>query len=222
MYMWCVWHAKKKKKTLQCELCLYMVFSDWQIALCSVKWFTIDIYRILIFIMTGTAIDQDENISLRLSKEKNLVSTSSNNHQASLSPLLQGLAQNITPDKDLQVLNSSSLFLILINSKNLVEEGSFPPSCILTIGCRDVNLISIYFNPKTDTTNNLSFVWKNQSGKSKSSGELHLEEEDLDVPWNELVLKEKIGAGIFLFILWRTSQVHVLLTIYTPKFLSCM
>jgi len=43
----------------------------------------------------------------------------------------------------------------------------------------------------------------NQSIPSKSNNQLHLEEEDLDVPWSELLLKNKIGSGTFSFELWK-------------------
>lgn len=39
-----------------------------------------------------------------------------------------------------------------------------------------------------------------QSVFTTSSSELYLEEEGLDIPWNELVLKKKIGKGLCYFL----------------------
>uniref|UniRef100_A0A6N2LPW4 non-specific serine/threonine protein kinase n=1 Tax=Salix viminalis TaxID=40686 RepID=A0A6N2LPW4_SALVM len=67
-------------------------------------------------------------------------------------------------------------------------------------------------NPKRAATNNLLFMEVNQSILSKSSNQLHLEEEDLIVPWDELLLKNKIGSGSFGTVYhadWRGSDVAV-------------
>ncbi|KAJ6428838.1 hypothetical protein OIU84_020485 [Salix udensis] len=66
--------------------------------------------------------------------------------------------------------------------------------------------------PKRAATNNLLFMEVNQSILSKSSNQLHLEEEDLIVPWDELLLKNKIGSGSFGTVYhadWRGSDVAV-------------
>ncbi|KAJ6323109.1 hypothetical protein OIU77_012861 [Salix suchowensis] len=67
-------------------------------------------------------------------------------------------------------------------------------------------------NPNRAATNNLLFMEVNQSILSKSSNQLHLEEEDLIVPWDELLLKNKIGSGSFGTVYhadWRGSDVAV-------------
>lgn len=51
------------------------------------------------------------------------------------------------------------------------------------------------------TEEQLSFNEANQSGVNYSSHEVDLEEEDLDIPWSELILKENIGTGTAFEIL---------------------
>ncbi|CAI8602035.1 unnamed protein product [Vicia faba] len=63
-----------------------------------------------------------------------------------------------------------------------------------------------------DIEEHLSFNESNQSGVNYSSHEVDLEEEDLDIPWSELILKENIGTGSFGTVLradWRGSDVAV-------------
>ncbi|XP_061975814.1 serine/threonine-protein kinase CTR1-like isoform X4 [Populus nigra] len=135
---------------------------------------------------SGPTIHEDDRFISRLGKDmKNLPPTSSNKHEAFLSPLHQGVAQNIMHDMDLQAPNSYNPFLNVVKTENFVEgpnEGPNVPSSILpTI-------------------------------PSKSNNQLHLEEEDLDVPWSELLLKKKIGSGSFGTVYhadWRGSDVAV-------------
>lgn len=132
----------------------------------------------VIFVVTVTSTDHDEKSSQTLLKDsKNLVPTSSNNLGA-LPPLLKRVATNITHGKDLGVFNSSS--------ESDKAKRPIPP-------------VSVFFNPKSDVSNYQLFLEANQSFASKSSSELHLDEDDLDIPWSELDLKEKIGEGILWF-----------------------
>ncbi|KAF2318412.1 hypothetical protein GH714_006844 [Hevea brasiliensis] len=71
---------------------------------------------------------------------------------------------------------------------------------------------SVFSNPKSDASNYQLFLQANKSFVNKSSSELHLEEDDLDIPWSELDLKEKIGEGSFGTVYradWRGSDVAV-------------
>ncbi|TKY53468.1 Serine/threonine-protein kinase CTR1 [Spatholobus suberectus] len=58
----------------------------------------------------------------------------------------------------------------------------------------------------------VSFNEANQSVMDYPSHEVDLDEEDLDIPWSELILKENIGTGSFGTVLradWRGSDVAV-------------
>ncbi|XP_011032808.1 PREDICTED: serine/threonine-protein kinase CTR1-like isoform X2 [Populus euphratica] len=118
---------------------------------------------------SGTAIDEDDKFISRLSKDKkNLLPTSSNNRDTSLSSSVLPVRQKYTDP--------------------------------------------VISNPKRVATNNLLFMELNQSIPSKSNNQLHLEEEDLVVPWSELLLKNKIGSGSFGTVYhadWRGSDVAV-------------
>ncbi|KAH8497436.1 hypothetical protein H0E87_019920 [Populus deltoides] len=160
---------------------------------------------------SGTTIHEDDRFISRLGKDmKNLPPTSSNKHEASLSPLHQGVAQNIMHDMDLQAPNSYNPFLNVVKTKNFVE-GPNVPSSILPVKKKHTD--PVISNPKPVATNNLLFMEINQTILSKSNNQLHLEEEDLDVPWSELLLKKKIGSGIFHLNFGRTSQLHDMVAI---------
>lgn len=118
---------------------------------------------------SGTTIDEDDKFISRLGKDKNnLLPTSSNNRDTSLSSSVLPVRQKYTDP--------------------------------------------VISNPKRVATNNLLFMELNQSIPSKSNNQLRLEEEDLDVPWSELLLKNKIGSGSFGTVYhadWRGSDVAV-------------
>ncbi|XP_061975815.1 serine/threonine-protein kinase CTR1-like isoform X5 [Populus nigra] len=164
---------------------------------------------------SGPTIHEDDRFISRLGKDmKNLPPTSSNKHEAFLSPLHQGVAQNIMHDMDLQAPNSYNPFLNVVKTENFVEgpnEGPNVPSSILPVKKKHTD--PVISNPKPVATNNLLFMEINQTIPSKSNNQLHLEEEDLDVPWSELLLKKKIGSGIFHLNFGRTSQLHDMVAI---------
>ncbi|XP_011024259.1 PREDICTED: serine/threonine-protein kinase CTR1-like isoform X3 [Populus euphratica] len=159
---------------------------------------------------SGTTICEDDGFISRLGKDmKSLPPTSSNKHEASLSPLHQGVAQNIMYDMDLRVPNSYNPFLNVVKMKNFVE-GPNVPSSILPVKKKHTD--PVISNPKPVATDNLLLMEINQTILSKSNNQLHLKEEDLDVPWSELLLKKKIGSGSFGTVYhadWRGSEVAV-------------
>ncbi|XP_050210460.1 serine/threonine-protein kinase CTR1-like [Mercurialis annua] len=88
------------------------------------------------------------------------------------------------------------------------DSSSSPEDTILPTHTRGRHPISVL----PDASNNQFFFKENQPFVSKSRSELQLEEEDLDIPWNELILKEKIGEGSFGTVRradWRGSDVAV-------------
>ncbi|XP_072979871.1 uncharacterized protein [Typha angustifolia] len=52
-------------------------------------------------------------------------------------------------------------------------------------------------NLKSDKKKDFRFVEDHQRGRNRSNSDITFAVDDLDIPWNELVLKEKIGAGSF-------------------------
>lgn len=57
------------------------------------------------------------------------------------------------------------------------------------------------------TEEHVSFNEANQSVVNYSSHEVDLEEEDLDIPWSELILKENIGTGTVFETLYKIHRV---------------
>ncbi|XP_002530885.3 serine/threonine-protein kinase CTR1 [Ricinus communis] len=154
---------------------------------------------------SGTIDQDDKNSKTVIKDNKNLIPNSSNSHDASTPPLLKRVAGNITNASGLHAVNSSS-------KSNSLSKDLILPNPALPIMHRDPYSISVTSNPKPDATNNQLFLDANQSFVSRSSSELHLEEEDLDIPWSELVIKEKIGEGSFGTVHradWRGSDVAV-------------
>ncbi|KDP45024.1 hypothetical protein JCGZ_01524 [Jatropha curcas] len=156
-------------------------------------------------IPSDTAIDLDDKLNQTLNKDKrNPLPISGNNHEAA-APLLKRVAGNINHSKDLYVVNS-------VSDSNSLMKGPIPLSPLLPPGHMDTYSSSLFSNLKPDASNNQLFVEANQLIISKSSSELHLEEEDLEIPWSELDLKEKIGEGSFGTVHradWRGSDVAV-------------
>ncbi|KAH7547784.1 hypothetical protein JRO89_XS14G0015800 [Xanthoceras sorbifolium] len=121
--------------------------------------------------------------------------TSGDNHKCSVSPLLQIDVRKSTLDSDLQILDSSNIFPELRNLSHFIK-GSLLPSPILPIGHGEIQQISAFSRPKPAMMNNLSFKGVNQAVWSTASHELFLEEE-FNIAWTELIIKNRIGRGSF-------------------------
>lgn len=147
----------------------------------------------------GAAVGQHDNSNSRFAKpfdrscseSTNLVSTSNNNHEYSLAQRTQQLVSHNT---DLEMQQSYHLFPNVMNSKHLVK-GVVRPSHMPPVGHRNVQHILPFPRPRPGTNKNLRAMEENHSVASKLSLKHSLLEEDLEIPWSELVLKENIGAG---------------------------
>ncbi|EOY19109.1 Map3k delta-1 protein kinase, putative isoform 3 [Theobroma cacao] len=144
---------------------------------------------------SDNASNQDEQTGPQLSKafdmnyfnKNKLVSTLINNNGSTLSPLHQRTAWNIYCDKDLQMQNSSNLIPKAIASSHLVRSPLLPssvPSGMQNDACQAL----AFSDPRQCTANSVLFKQSDQPVMSIDHG-------DLDIPWSELVLKEKIGAA---------------------------
>ncbi|PHT36510.1 Serine/threonine-protein kinase CTR1 [Capsicum baccatum] len=77
------------------------------------------------------------------------------------------------------------------------EKDLIPLKNVTPIRYRDAQLMAIS-DARTDTINDKKyFEGGGRLAPAKLSRELVLDVEDLDIPWNDLVLKERIGAGSF-------------------------
>ncbi|XAR52284.1 Non-specific serine/threonine protein kinase, partial [Bertholletia excelsa] len=119
-------------------------------------------------------------------------------------------AWTVIYDRDCKKKNSFDPSLNVGSSTNLVKgsiPGQIPPS-----GYQEVQPIIACSDPRPDEAHNLRLKESNHMVTRQSSHEFSLEDEDLDIPWSELVLREKIGSGSFGTVHraeWRGSDVAI-------------
>ncbi|XP_015088826.1 serine/threonine-protein kinase CTR1-like isoform X1 [Solanum pennellii] len=144
----------------------------------------------------GTAVDGDAGQTDRSSMDKSsAVSSSSNRDEVSRLPLPPINAWNKGCDKGSQLpalYHPSNMSISMSQEKDLIHLKNVPP-----IRNVDAHLIAIS-EARTDTINDQRyFEGVGRLAPAKPSRGLVLDVEDLDIPWNDLVLKERIGAGSF-------------------------
>ncbi|KAF8403220.1 hypothetical protein HHK36_011319 [Tetracentron sinense] len=151
----------------------------------------------------GTAFVQEDatdplflkQLDRKYADRNKLVPVSSSNDETSLLPLPQRVAWPIAHDRESQMKKLCNPSHNAISSKNLVKDP-IPLKHIPPNGHRNVQSILAFSDPRPDTTKDPRFIEGNSLVLSISSSELSLDVEDLDISWSDLVLKEKIGAGI--------------------------
>lgn len=127
-------------------------------------------------------------------KKHNKIGTDRNN-LANISNNMNDISQ--LPLRDSQYPQS------IIHSKNIIRD---PLNRISPIGHLDVPALGLS-DPMGDTTRDLRFAEGSQLVPSKPSRNLAFEVDDLDIPWSDLDLRERIGAGSF----WSLSEEHLFL-----------
>lgn len=135
-------------------------------------------------------MDEEKKLGNIGTDRNNLLQMSSNTSDVSQLPL-RNIAKAPAHDRDSQHLQS------ILSSKNIIKD---PLKRIPPLGHRDVPDL-ILSDPIEDSTKDSRFAKGNQLVPSKKSRELVLEVDDLDIPWGDLVLRERIGSGIFLSFL---------------------
>ncbi|XP_027768306.1 serine/threonine-protein kinase CTR1-like isoform X2 [Solanum pennellii] len=144
----------------------------------------------------SSAVDGDAGQTDRSSMDKSsAVSSSSNRDEVSRLPLPPINAWNKGCDKGSQLpalYHPSNMSISMSQEKDLIHLKNVPP-----IRNVDAHLIAIS-EARTDTINDQRyFEGVGRLAPAKPSRGLVLDVEDLDIPWNDLVLKERIGAGSF-------------------------
>lgn len=142
----------------------------------------------------GTAVDGDAGQTDRSSMDKSsAVPSSSNRDEVSRLPLPSINAWNKGCDKGSQLpakYHPPNMSISMSQEKDLIHLKNVPP-----IRYVDAHLIAIS-EARTDTINDQRyFEGVGRLAPAKPSRGLVLDVEDLDIPWNDLVLKERIGAG---------------------------
>ncbi|XP_058204990.1 serine/threonine-protein kinase CTR1-like [Rhododendron vialii] len=161
---------------------------------------------------SGAAINRD-NAGLHFSSPHELksvgrswpLSNSINERKLSVSPLSGRVAGTFAQDRGSWIPSSLNPFLNIISSTHLFK-GPVLPIQIPPNAQREAQPGVV------DTANNLRFMESTHLESNKIGRELFLNEKDLDIRWNDLVLKEKIGSGSFGTVHlaeWRGSDVAV-------------
>ena len=70
---------------------------------------------------------------------------------------------------------------------------------IIKDGNKDVSPLIPAVDPKADKNKDLVFTDEHRQVRNKPNNDIALAMDGLNIPWAELVLKEKIGAGIISF-----------------------
>lgn len=89
----------------------------------------------------------------------------------------------------------------IYNPQNLASDALMVKDRhIPLLGHGDVQSYIASSNLRANTVNDPRFVEGGQMVSSNPSREFTLDIEDLDIPWSDLVLKEKIGAGNLVWL----------------------
>ncbi|KAF7148308.1 hypothetical protein RHSIM_Rhsim03G0106200 [Rhododendron simsii] len=150
---------------------------------------------------SGAAINRD-NTGLHFSSPHELksvgrswpLSNSINERELSVSPLSGRVAGTFARDRGSWMPRSLNPFLNIISSTPLFK-GPVLPIQIPPNAQREAQPGVV------DTANNLRFMESTHLESNKIGRELFLNEKDLEIRWNDLVLKEKIGSGMCFSLL---------------------
>ncbi|XP_002528586.3 serine/threonine-protein kinase CTR1 [Ricinus communis] len=126
----------------------------------------------------------------------NLVPIPSNTNEISQLPLPMKVARTNAQDRNSYMIKSHNGSQNVKQSTNMVKD-LIPLKHIPTIGHRDARPLLSISDQREDTSKNSKFSEGSQLISSRQSKEFSLDVEDLDIPWSDLVLKERIGAGSF-------------------------
>ncbi|KAH9738419.1 serine/threonine-protein kinase CTR1 [Citrus sinensis] len=99
-------------------------------------------------------------------------------------------------DRDFELFKSCNPTQNMTHSINMVKDPN-PLKHIQPIGHRDAQPGLSSIDQRVDASKDLRFTESGRLVPGKPSKEFTFDVDDLDIPWNDLVLKEKIGAGSF-------------------------
>ncbi|XP_052174456.1 serine/threonine-protein kinase CTR1 isoform X2 [Diospyros lotus] len=140
---------------------------------------------------TGTAL-QGDNGEPTYPKQSDRESHVHNSSDSNEIPQLPTPSAN-AHDRDLQPFNKNNA---IISSTDMVNDR-VPLEHLQTIGHREIRPHIVMPDRRGNAANNLRFVEGGQLVPIRQRREISLDVEDLDIPWSDLVLKERIGSGSF-------------------------
>lgn len=153
---------------------------------------------------TGSAAEGEESTkfsmypkpSNKMETERNNPVQFSTNISESQLPLPPKGGRTSGHDRDFELFNSCNPTQNMTHSINMVKDPN-PLKHIQPIGHRDAQPGLSSIDQRVDASKDLRFSESGQLVPGKPSKEFTFDVDDLDIPWNDLVLKEKIGAGSF-------------------------
>lgn len=150
---------------------------------------------IVVFFITGSAGNEDNKGFSMYPKQK---FTDGNN--LFLDSSLDDDTSMHVDDRSPQLLKSYNPSQNIVHQQTMLKD-QIPLKRIPPIGHRDIS--------RLDTSRDSRFGEGLQVVPSKPNKELTFDVDDLDIPWSDLVLKERIGAGNLPScpaIMWRTQR----------------
>lgn len=153
---------------------------------------------------TGSAAEGEESTkfsmypkpSNKMETERNNPVQFSTNISESQLPLPPKGGRTSGHDRDFELFKSCNPTQNMTHSINMVKDPN-PLKHIQPIGHRDAQPGLSSIDQRVDASKDLRFSESGQLVPGKPSKEFTFDVDDLDIPWNDLVLKEKIGAGSF-------------------------
>ncbi|KAL9428013.1 hypothetical protein AB3S75_030072 [Citrus x aurantiifolia] len=153
---------------------------------------------------TGSAAEGEESAkfsmypkpSNKMGTERNNPMQFSTNISESQLPLPPKGGRTSGHDRDFELFKSCNPTQNMTHSINMVKDPN-PLKHIQPIGHRDAQPGLSSIDQRVDASKDLRFTESGQFVPGKPSKEFTFDVDDLDIPWNDLVLKEKIGAGSF-------------------------
>lgn len=153
---------------------------------------------------TGSAAEGEESAkfsmypkpSNKMGTERNNPVQFSTNISESQLPLPPKGGRTSGHDRDFELFKSCNPTQNMTHSINMVKDPN-PLKHIQPIGHRDAQPGLSSIDQRVDASKDLRFTESGRLVPGKPSKEFTFDVDDLDIPWNDLVLKEKIGAGSF-------------------------
>ncbi|KAH9738417.1 serine/threonine-protein kinase CTR1 [Citrus sinensis] len=153
---------------------------------------------------TGSAAEGEESTkfsmypkpSNKMETERNNPVQFSTNISESQLPLPPKGGRTSGHDRDFELFKSCNPTQNMTHSINMVKDPN-PLKHIQPIGHRDAQPGLSSIDQRVDASKDLRFTESGRLVPGKPSKEFTFDVDDLDIPWNDLVLKEKIGAGSF-------------------------
>ncbi|RWV97027.1 hypothetical protein GW17_00040217, partial [Ensete ventricosum] len=132
-------------------------------------------------------------------------------------PLVHKVAR---PDGDTNVAKLKKMFNPSQNvmSPALLEQDVAQLKLTSQAGCRKVPQIIPPSDLKAEKKKDFRFIEDSRKGGNRSNNDISLAVDDLSIPWSELILKERIGAGICMYFLVNHYSTQICFSVYYIKF----